>query len=461
MIKEISNIANLRILNLYMDIEKRFPRTAQVVRQLVSKYFPGLARYYGKIYKSLSKIHYGNNHILDLDLVVEKEKQIFLKLKKSYSQVQPKCIVVGILPPSTSSIARYNLKVYAHANQVAFLASNYSISQALESFVLTGQQIIPQTEASFFIDANAHYVLTLGNSPEHIKSIETFAEINKNYDKSYTLQLHEVDLFWLLSLILGNNFMENSKNVTSSVEKVSRIASGLTALFLICGVPSQIIVHTRLAEELIARALKVTNITISKGIFVVSIPTVDSKDELHEAMIRSDRIGNTLNSEIRVGTFGAADSHKEIEYVFEVLKKVQKNTPELNWVIAGKNAHLYTSSNRIRAEWITIYDAPSHFELLQLMASCNFALQFRWNPNGEASGIFQQLRSMQVPTLYSKESTWEDANPLSRAFSKNESLGIPLYIRNLSGSRILSRKVTFDDPIDTWNQIWKIVSENL
>ena len=407
------------LVKIYRLLEARAPIKASKGRGLVSKLFPSLALRAGSIYRAQvstlpKSLHISAGSEAELDSIYE-NLAVEYKNEAVRAFSQAAMVVVGVLPPNTSSIAKYNYQVFGKIEKCFFISPTVSLQNANLLTKFSKAFFCPLTEDDIekFSGAQKFGILTLGNSPEHLKSIPLFSSmIERAVVKDYSLELHDVDIDWIMRLLMGeatvsilnSTFFEQNENVQTDHTKG---LLGLPTLFEVLGQPKSIIVHTSLGREMIFGVLKIMGLDIP--VHVVEIPHIDSILAFEKAIAKTKK----PNEIITFGTFGYPAKHKELELTYGFLCEARKLGKTFEWVVAGRNVDEYFASNGMFGDWIRFYNKPTDSELIELMASVDFGLQFRFSPMGEASGICTQLEMLCIPYAYSSCTSWSSFNQLS------------------------------------------------
>jgi hypothetical protein len=319
-------------------------------------------------------------------------------------------IFIGIYPPSESSIARYNAKVFS-SSSVLFLPTNLSNENVLRLNVKNGTKFLPVNSSNLLRKFTDKPLLaSIGNSPDHINTIYRIFEdkIFQNHQDSI-LQIHDVSILWLLELSFGHDYVKARINEIyahddfygrlpsefSHREKLEHGIMGISILLELVGKPSQIIVHNAKAQELVKRDL--ASIGFDCLIKVIQLPFLDEELQSEPKVLGS--LTANIKGSLRIGTFGAVDSHKNIIETYHLIKCLRKSNKNITWVVAGRSSKQFFKSKKINEPWIELYDQLSSSEFIDLMSSLDAQLLLRLHSNGESSGVAIQTQKLNIPLV--------------------------------------------------------------
>jgi hypothetical protein len=323
-------------------------------------------------------------------------------------------IFIGIHPPSESSIARYNAKVFS-SSTVLFLPTNLCNENAFQLNVKNSTKFLP-LESSNLLRKFTHTPLlaSIGNSPDHINTIYRIFEdkIFLNYQHSI-LQIHDVSIIWLLELSFGHDYVKARINEIyaqdviygrlpsefSHREKLEHGILGISLLLELVGKPSQIIVHNVKAQELVKKDLAF--IGFDCLIKVIQLPFLDEESQSDPKVLGS--LTANKKGSLRIGTFGAVDIHKNIIETYHLIKCLRKSNKNITWVVAGRSSKQFFGSKKIKESWIELYDQLSSSEFIDLMSSLDAQLLLRLYSNGESSGVAIQTQKLNIPLIVSPD----------------------------------------------------------
>jgi hypothetical protein len=107
------------------------------------------------------------------------------------------------------------------------------------------------------------------------------------------------------------------------------------------------------------------------------------------------------DSRIRIGTFGVPGGDKRTLDVCRAFDMFHKKYPKSSFVLAGFHARSFAHANNIQngRNGYLIDEPATTDELLELMQSCDIAVQLRLANNGESSGVVPQLLAKDVNVI--------------------------------------------------------------
>jgi hypothetical protein len=323
-------------------------------------------------------------------------------------------IFFGIHSPSESSIARYNEEVYSNG-KVLFIPTNLDDLETLYLNSSNENLYIPKSASSLLSKFPAlPKLISLGNSPDHINTINSLLEFGFMSKKhQWSLQLHDVSIIWLLELTFGYEYVKAQMNEIyfsvrdphgepselSHSDKAVLGVFGISILARLFGPPATIIVHNERARSLVMRDLD--HAKINCPIVIAQLPTLEKGKELRSRPARNRELKSSL--EVRIGTFGAVDNHKNIPETYELIKAMRGKGHLITWVVAGRGARRYLAEVGIGDLWVEIHDQLSDSQFLTLMSTLDFQVLLRLNSNGESSGVAIQTQYLGIPLIVSPD----------------------------------------------------------
>jgi hypothetical protein len=452
---------------LYFRVESKFPAATHILRKLAKSYTPRIARKLGySISKNLKIPSLSPDTNILVDQLIEK---IYLKHETLYldgldtaSEEVYELVVFGILPPSISSIGRYNATIFAKdLRNIAVVAANIDVS------------LLPLISADYSADIyrswtqipgkriaeSTRILLSLGNSEEHIYSLREFLDFYSHKRKiTCFLQVHDGNFNWIIDLTFGKTFSRfvealcDNKTFESDLQRF--LYKQKFALDSINVNFDGIICHTSLALQ------SFSSIYSNSGtkIIFIDIPQLEESSSITKAPLErlievpiEDRL-------FRIGTFGAASSKKGLQEVYAALSELAESDGlKFEWLLAGFGVENYFHNTPTGFN-IRYAESPTDTDLLELMKTVNVAVQWRISPEGEASGVLRQLDFLNIPTIYPKNTGWVSHNETSIRVESLEDL--PKTISHVVRSPKSGRKQFIPTPMDIRNEImdfiWKV-----
>jgi hypothetical protein len=107
---------------------------------------------------------------------------------------------------------------------------------------------------------------------------------------------------------------------------------------------------------------------------------------------------------IRIGTFGVPGRDKQTIEVCRAFEAFHAEYPNSSFVLAGFHVREFAAANNLKdgVNGFIIEEPATTQELLDLMRSCDIAIQLRLSNNGESSGVVPQLLSQDVRTVVTR-----------------------------------------------------------
>lgn len=398
-----------RVVILARFFLNRFPRFSKIIGSILWRFTP----------KSIASLKHSliiHDFIIPITSklhLVEKTDELDLGIwySENFRELGTADLaIIGIFLPSESSIAKYNQGVFLSKDEGQIvIPTNLDFKDSITLNSADSPRVIPY-QMYEKLPKDILRLFSLGNSPDHINTLKMLVNSSTSTDYfRWSLQLHDVSLLWLIELTFGYSYLKSRVNEIyydkygeienpyklKKSEKDNRGIFGISILCSILGPPDKIIVHNSRAAVLVAKDLK--NLGIESFIEVLQLPELESSGKY-----RHTRNKKSVTSEkLRIGTFGAADKHKNLEETYSLLTELRRKGCDFIWVVAGRNARNYLTSIGINESWIEFYDDPNEFEFMKLMSELDFMLLLRLNSNGESSGVAIQAQYLQIPLICS------------------------------------------------------------
>lgn len=388
----------------YSHSERMFPRFSRLLRRMIlvvtGKYFDRLAAENARQFDRLARCLEAQP---ELTFIFQDGQQRLAGLDAAPNALA----VVSALPPEQTGLANFTLRtfraagypvdIFSHFTDIASylsLACDESLAAAGITFLpislLPAARVRRRYFAQIFEIGNSHHNLPVLASATSLATFPT--------DIPTFVHIHDPCLLNLLRRFVDRNGLDFSETISQHYGTelardddrflIQNGVFGPRALFsAIQGV--HLLTNSVAAQEHLARdwpEARERQHVLFHPVFAPNIP-------------RRAKLRDT----IRIGTFGIPSAAKRSEVVVSAFRLLAKKIENLELVIAGYHATAF-------ARWldlekmpsIKIFDSPSDEKLLELMQSCDLAVQLRLENLGESSGVVPQLISLGVPVIVSR-----------------------------------------------------------
>lgn len=400
------------IKNMTMDIKSLVRRAPVFYRILRACYRRGSGRLLGDkiddVASRLARIERFLSSSPDLALgagsISIVAQHALAALREPKGDSSPALAVVSILPPEKSGIAHFTFEAFSAAGYpVDFysprlnLASYLALCARLE---VEGKRhrVFPLDLLSYGLSTLRYSacVFVLGNSEHNLPVYQAFKQLGR-LAKHPIIHLHDPCLWNLVTAYKPSDSIEDVMRASYSDIPLSRGLIGiqealdLGALGTRCLLDGpkrpEIIVNSAAARQLLERELPGAPVrTVFHPIFTMSN---------YVRPVKGDKQGS-----LSIGAFGIPGPEKCTDLVLEAFREVRAILPEAKLILAGYGAPAYVRTRNIGPEQGVFASEPEDTDsLVEIMASCDVAIQLRRRNLGESSGIMAQLMSAEIPTV--------------------------------------------------------------
>jgi glycosyltransferase involved in cell wall biosynthesis len=314
--------------------------------------------------------------------------------------------IFSILPPDDSGIAEYTYATFKNAPwNIHFYHQFPSFKKQIEFNSKSQHQAFHHR---LFGICNKLYdyqkvVFILGNSSHHVHGLNYLLNSNGTADHEKYFYLHDGQImnlwyayfkFNILELkFFLNKFYPDKKreiNLCNSPEDIvaKTKISGVRPLCQL-GKPKKILVNSQLSRECVIQDLNEFAHAECETLFLPII---------HEDIPKSP-VMMMSRSETWIAHFGCLAINKRPDILLEACKILNKRH-SLKLIFAGY--HLRESLSLLKSklpDFVTLFDSPSHDQLMALMQQIDVAVQLRWPSDGAMSGVVNQLLNLHKPVI--------------------------------------------------------------
>lgn len=329
--------------------------------------------------------------------------------------------LVSVLPPERTGVAHFSLEAFSAAEfPVDFYCPHLGLSEYLMLSARMASKgarhrILPLALLPYGL-STTHYaacVFVLGNSDHHLPTYRALKLWGRMGTPSI-VHLHDPCLWNLVSSsrpgesiadILRPSYpsVVPPRGVVAPQEATRLGALGSRVLLASIGLRG-IIVNSQAAREILATELPEMPVrTVFHPIFEQTSPSP------------SGQISRRTPGALRIGSFGLAGSEKCTETVLAAFAELRKRNPGAELILAGYGAPVHARTSSLGPEQGVFASEPATAEeLIELMASCDVAIQLRRRNLGESSGIMAQLMRAGTPVVATDIGAFRDYHGAAR-----------------------------------------------
>lgn len=327
--------------------------------------------------------------------------------------------LVSVLPPERTGVAHFTLEAFSAADfPVDFYCPHLGLAEYLTLSARMASKgachrILPLALLPYGL-STTHYaacVFVLGNSDHHLPTYRALKLWGRMGTPS-VVHLHDPCLWNLVS----------SSRPGESVADILR--SSYPSV-----VPPRGVVAPQEAARLGALGSRVLLASISlRGIIVNSqaardilateLPEMPVRTVFHPIFEHTSPSGGPSRRPpgvLRIGSFGLTGSEKCTETVLAAFAELRKRNPGAELILAGYGAPVHARTSSLGPEQGVFASEPATAgELIELMASCDVAIQLRRRNLGESSGVMAQLMRAGTPVIATDIGAFRDYQSVAR-----------------------------------------------
>jgi glycosyltransferase involved in cell wall biosynthesis len=304
--------------------------------------------------------------------------------------------MVGVLPPATSGIARFNHRYMHLPHREVHWFWSMDRAAGIRAIQPKPWSLFASPRSLRALQSRYRYVdrlFVFGNSDHHLPTLEALRECAELPGRTW-LHLHDADLMglWLgafagdLKLVhrLFARYYPEWKGSPSDLLGRER-PLGIRPLAAL-GLHVGIIVNSKHAEEVVLNDLGTAP---SLGIQRLFLPIEP----------QPPRTARIAGAPLRIGSFGKPEKSKQLDRVVAAAKALHAKTP-VSLVIAGYEATKFLKKAGLdQHPFLEVLNSPSDQELLAAVASVDVAVQLRYPSHGESSAALGQTLGFGIPTV--------------------------------------------------------------
>lgn len=327
--------------------------------------------------------------------------------------------VVSVLPPERTGVAHFTLEAFSSAGYpVDFYCPHLALADYL---TLSGRmassgdrhRVLPLDLLPYGLSTTYYSacVFVLGNSEHHLPAYRALKQWGGMGTPSI-VHLHDPCLW---------NLVSSARDRDRIADMLRRSYPGL--------VPPRGIVTAQEAVGLGALGSRVlldsidlhgviVNSPAARQLLAAEVPNIPIRTAFHpvfEVAGRGKTLPRRTPGALRVGCFGIPHQEKCTETVLAAFAELRRRHPNAELVLAGYHAPAYARASSLGVDQGVLASEPdSTGELIELMASCDVAVQLRRRDLGESSGILAQLMSVGTPAIATDIGSFRDYRGAAR-----------------------------------------------
>lgn len=354
---------------------------------------------------------------------------------------------VSILPPDESGIATYSLKTFTDTN-VDVPVDLYCPFKSEQDKSNSKKEIknaflrvydLREIFQNDLIYKYSKIVIAMGGSCHHSYVINLLNELKKRgFLDRVSLYLHDLHFRDFFMFYSGMNILEFAVKDMYLYRKSSLRGKSERSIINVLRALNQLQLSYNLGLRFFQR-LGVKNFIVNseaaKKLLVMdldeNIPVSVYKIFLPVLPISLDGTFSLLTKEsgyTYIGSFGIPSVGKCTPQIIRAVEKLNGSGYKIKLIIAGWNACHYIESNKIKKDWLLVFDSLNEKELTSLMSQMDLAIQLRSMNGGESSGCVPMLISCSVPTIVSDVGSFAEFGEEVIKFSGNAEKDLAEFI---------------------------------